>query len=798
MLMNAMLKTLVSPIVKTLLPLIVGVVLAYWFYWLAITHRKWYIFAGFVLVILGCFLYGMGGASTDANRHCNAAAVPTNSVVTVASSTNAVASVSILYNATGMKCKDISISFPTNSSLEVVADTNMATKGFTSEVVSCLASVNKSLSSFFPSRGGYDDGGEGVDGGMAICYWLFHYFALLYMVSIFAAIFGVEIINGIKVDMKYYCTLPRLQLRFKRAFRPNALNVFWDACDEACMLCENALAAMSPSIKKNSIVFVLSETSRSWFRLKDDDNVVRKLMRKGWTWIVGDVERPYSLIGASRHFFLGPDGHENVSRAESLLKQLEKKVPNLHCGKHGAAGGYPGISVYVRAWPEADDDILYKWADEWNRKLVKNDICVAVEIVREECIASRRFLLDHPMLDCPDVKVDTVHATVSGEFRLLVLGFGVQGERLMSDMICDAQFVEGKNKSVPIFVDVVDSSHASFGWFKENCRDAVDRYNIKFSRMDVRSPFFWQWLERKERAYNRIVICTQDDALNVSLANDIANYYGVRFRKSAKTLRDTIFARARKAELARSLKDSLDEDSRSYRIFGSLEDIYTEEALLNDRWNDGAIVVNGIWNVRYEKDYKKGSDPLEYYKTHGGKAYGWRCWRATSTFNRESSRAALFHQRNLLRLMGYGISAVNDGCTTCDPVELARVKTAVCDDSHLNNLSESEHMRWMAFHFVRGWKRWNPSRDEIEQLAVVKKRVEPSSMKRHARLHAALVDFDKLGKVDAAFNAVNKMNGMEEVHSAEKDDDIVYGLDAIFESGFTVIKEKGEGNGISA
>ena len=741
---------------------LVGVLLTYAFYKLAISSRKLFIGLGGLLLLCGFVLYSIPGKSSDFS--C---------------------------------CPCVA-----NTGATAGCDTNTTMSKACGVAIQSLSLVNKSLSSFFPSRGGYDDGTISKPCKRLLWYelfyWGFHFLAILYMVSIFAAVFGVELINRIIVWGKCI-PWPHLCIRFSRTFRPNAINVFWDVCEESRMMCENAMAAKSAVITKKSIVFVLPESSHSWLRLKDDDSVVQSLVRKGFTWIIGSVEEPGTLVAASRHFFLGSNGHKNLSQAEILLRRLEKDIAILRCSRAPkGCSGNSQITVYVRAWAEADDDFMYKWADEWNGRLAKSDVGIAVEIVREEAIVSRKFLIDHPMLDCPGIQIDTVDSTVSGEFRLLVIGFGVQGERLMCDMVCDAQFLKksdaGKSKSVPndpvsITVDVIDSNSASFGWFKENCRDACSRYRIHFTRMDARQAIFWQWLDR-QAVYNRIVICTQDDVVNLELANDVANYYCTHRGVDRNELRETIFVRTRNKMLADAVKLTRIDKSYMYQMFGNLMDTYSEKTLLVDRWNDGAIFVNGVWSARYEEGGE--SNPIVWYKTHGGMSYGRNRWRSTSTFDRESSRASLLHQRNLLRLMGYRIDNGETGAATPATQEMiTQVKATMLNGSRLQMLSESEHMRWMAFHFVRGWKTWKPTQEELEKLAT-KKQVEPSSIKKLVKKHAALVDFAKLDEVDGKFNIVNKKNGQKNVNSKKKDDDLVYGVEAIFDAGFTVTLRTGD------
>ncbi len=646
-----------------------------------------------------------------------------------------------------------------------------ASNGIVKNMADSLSSANRVLSAFYPSRGDYDNTPK--DGWRAIVYWLFHLVAILYIMMLAVSFFGIELIN-------------RYWLKF---FRRRPFDVFWGYGIEAKTLAD--------TMSRKDVVFALPTGDRSWRHLQDDE-VVCQVVRTGMSWLPDDKKNIALLAKARRHFFLGPDGYENVAKAEALLYHIEK------------SNSCRNVSVYVRLWPEADDDALYEWADRWNRRM-SDKICDAeVVIIREEAIVSRKFLSDHPMLDCPDISVDTGSASVSGGFSVLLIGFGVQGERLMSDMICDAQFVKADGKCVPMLVDVVDRDASSFGWYKANCGDACSRYHIEFNCMDASDEGFWQWLKQRP-PYNRILICTQDDVFNLSLANDIANFYAMQFdlfRKADeighKRLRDTIFVRVRRHGLSSSIQYSPhvgDEamenvksaDSPAYQLFGDLHDTYNN--ILIDKWRVGAVFVNGVWNVDKEV-LSAGEKKLDWYMrdlARNGSRFGQAKWKETSTFDKESSYAAFFHLRNILRLVGYRVwtAAPPDNYKQgIVPSEcIGELRVGVANEKRRRRLAESEHLRWMAFHLLRGWRKWDPRPDELQELAGKDgNEVKPNSMKKRAHFHANLVDFDKLEALDERFNVLNRANGNAEVDSLAKDDDIVSGIEAIYKAGFTVTK----------
>ena len=706
-----------------------GSFVAYLFYKLALKRRPTFVIIGFSLFVLGAIVYGAHGHGYATCRTC--------------------------------KIRDRIPSAP-------------------NPIKCAIAAVNESLSSFFPSRGSYDDGEKDIK--KPLLYWLYHYLVIIYTLSIGTAVFGVELMNRFSV-LRKCLRIPRLKVVFEKDSGLARINVFWGVCPEARMMCAQMMT--DEDCKSDSCVFVLPYTSRSWLRMKDDDHAAHELTRNGIKWIVGDVAKPGLLRRAMRHFFLSADGHANVAKAETLMNALKEG-----CGGNGGKNSGE-ISIYVRTWAEADDDAIYKWADTWNQDMAKRGI--SVEIVREEAIVSRKFLLDYPMLNCPNIQVDTKTVSVSGNFRVLVLGFGVQGERLMGDMVCDAQYLDSNGKPIPILVDVVDSDQTSFGWFKENCTEACKRYSIHFNEFDIRGASFWQWLKEEGRQpYNRIIISTQDDVVNLEAANDMANLYGTLFGYTAETRRKIFFVRVRNQTMGQALASC----DKPYTIFGDISDTYSTMALLNDRWNDGARILNGIY-------WAEGID-AHRSATRNDDA---RCWSQTNTFDRESTKASLFNQRNILRLLGFKVDSDCKG-----PGRL--VSDVIVDEilgkerKFMAVLAEIEHRRWMAFHFVRGWERWNPESGlpplevldkfagEIRNANAKKKEKDRKGLeintlkKKGYRLHAALVDFADLDKVDAMFKSMNERYGLpvSQKPTKSKDDDLVYGIEAVWEAKFGITR----------
>ena len=610
--------------------------------------------------------------------------------------------------------------------------------------VNCLQSANSTLSSFFPSRGGYEETLNGAS--LSVWYWLFHLLAMIYVTTIIVSVFGVNFCN--RLWLKW-----RLS-KCRRVFCGRApMNVFWgDGLESEATAYGLAVKAGKTVSACDDVIFALPDRKKSWLGLRDDESV-HNIARKRYRWIFATTDVPDDLAKADRHFFLGANGQENVALAERLVSNLRKKPVDAR-----------RVTVYIRISANAADDILYRWADKWNEV---GDV-VEVVVIREESLVSKRFLLENPMLKCPRIIRNPDSATVSGDFRILLVGFGAQGKVLMGDMICDAQCLKDSGERVPVKVDVFDKNASSFGWFKENCPDACSRYDIDFIRRNVHSAEFWREVRAritKESHYNRVVVCTRDDRTNISLANDIANLY----RQIGVKSKGIVFARVRNKDVDNYLSTALGRDKEGktldgnenvpFTTFGRMTDTYSADVVVVDQWDRGAMWLNWKWRGEEERTREE-------------------VWRETSFFNKESSRASFFGQRKLLRLIGFD---VDDRST-----EIAYGKSCLTDKK-LEKLAETEHLRWMAFHLVRGIKSWDAS-DETQWPVDEngkRKKVRANRI-TEINAHAALVDFAKLTDVD---DLIWKGNGGEGMRGnlQQIDRDFVLSIvPAMKEAGFGV------------
>ena len=132
-----------------------------------------------------------------------------------------------------------------------------------------------------------------------------------------------------------------------------------------------------------------------------------------------------------------------------------------------------------------------------------------------------------------------------------------------------------------------------------------------------------------------------------------------------------------------------------------------------------------------------------------------------------------------MRLIGYSVDEAND-CNDCFKDEDAK--------NHMEVLAEDEHMRWMAFHLVRGIKAWNPTDDEIAERIVNTGKAARHNAISDLNAHADLVDYSELPDVDSRFDAVNVRHGFASGKNAQEKDKRFIRSEAMRQSGLAIRK----------
>ena len=631
-----------------------------------------------------------------------------------------------------------------------------------------IEAPNRTVSAFFPSRGGFEAIAKSNNRQLRLHYFAFHTVVLFYVALLTFAIFGRGLVNKVR--------------KWTTPWR--RLNVFWGRSDAGLLLARN----ITETTVRGQVFFMLQQRSGDgdeWRTLTHD--IDRMDAMWAFTYDSNAVETDVSkdtLAQAKgrRHFFMDESGHVNVSRADRLVKVLRQwEKMRKSCGKFRCLFAAVRAGVlrwwrfgckekpyfYVRVETAADELIYQIWAAN------VRDVVTPV-LVRESQLIAKDFVGKYPLLEMPGIKVDKEKCLVSeGRFNILLVGFGAAGQDVLNEIVCNGQFVQsydtaGRPVQVPLHVDIVEQDRKvieeyclrhplATKYHVPNAQEQDGCFNVEFVKGNVRvedqtfDDWFKACLAGRRNPYNRIIVCLNGDKKTLAIANKIVEFAR---RQGVEIGPGVVFARVKDPARNRYLpqgrictlftKDQKPDHDSCITVFGDMKDIYTFDRINVEVVDTMAKVLNG----RYGDFGKELSEAREMEQK----------WEDASFFDQLSSRAAAEGQRNILLLLGL------DYCRqgkAVDPTavqdEIKEKITALGDENSpvLRTLAINEHLRWNAFHLMMGYRPWNvldrkegqdpdartdlplpwPQKIKANQLATIGK-------------HADIVPFDKLPDVD--------------------------------------------------
>lgn len=391
----------------------------------------------------------------------------------------------------------------------------------------------------------------------------------------------------------------------------------------------------------------------------------------------------------NRYFFLDEDENQNASLALKIVNQL--------CQCKLAAPSHLYIKCQIPGIEKAFEDL--------------NDI--EIHIFSQSDLTAREFIYKHRMLDCPNIKIEPPY--VKGEFNLLVLGFGWTGHEIMNKCICDSQYL-GSTFSATVIDRDFNTKHGDYPILFDEC---IKEYHLKFitdpQAATAGSIEFAQWIKDNIHQFNRIIVALGNDKFNLDIATSIAN---IMRQQGIENTPDYIFAHIREKENFDYFKGK---SKCPVTIFGDYNDIYTHQLIIDEQMDNIAKAVNYIYSQQDPFIHNLKEKECEFERE-------WKNCKAL--FNRDSSRATAIHISNIIRIAG----------------EECNYSKAIWNPSTLEVLAENEHLRWCAYHYTKGIRKWNIADMPID---------ETESKKKHGGIpthHACLMKFGNLKEVDDKIN----------------------------------------------
>lgn len=438
------------------------------------------------------------------------------------------------------------------------------------------------------------------------------------------------------------------------------------------------------------VVFVLPQELRG--HEEEEKRIFEQIDRMGGMVLYRDMESCRRLPRGHRHFFLTEDQDFNMHQALTVAAAVKR----------------PGTALYVRT------ELPQAWT-------LFEDGAAETHIFNQSDLTARQFVQDNPILTCAQGHVRDLR--VDYRFNVLQLGFGWSGREVLHKTICDAQYVGSRFAATVIDRDF-GSRNGSYPVLWDEC---IAEYNLDFNpSMDapdglpatVGSEPFYRWIRAHLAEYCRVVVALGDDRRNLEMAMTIAR---IAQEEMPGRFRGRIFAHVREPR-------HYDYCSGAYAVtlFGDLKRIYTVDVVIGEVLDLRAKAVNYVYSRGQER-----VGPAEIEKNAE------RVWRSVGLFDRDSSRATAANIANIEEL------ARMSGTT---------LQEAVADPASLEVLAETEHLRWNAFHFTKGIRRW-PLGEIPEGYACKAKRYAVAGdAKTPLAAHACLVRYDELGAVSDCVN----------------------------------------------
>ncbi len=618
-----------------------------------------------------------------------------------------------------------------------------------------FAIADNSLSSFFMSRGSYDEFSEGKtkqreipqagsnspQGGIGEplinAYYTFHALCYAYGAAFLLFVFGRRISNVVAVAFRSY--LWRV-VELIPLIRKGANVVFWDICQESLEVADSMIRSCKKADRRYP-VFVFREAKP--FSLKREATPAETLLndrRYSWMYIDPDVLCGLSsgaLFRAREHYFLSPDGQQNVAIANQVIDRLPACAK---CAK-----------IFVRIDADADEDVLFEWAKKKQSLLTPPGEII---LINEPSQVASALLKRYPMLESPGIEVDTNNCKVRGSFDVLLVGHGAQGKAMLREIVQSAVF---PGAAISLSVMVVDNNEESFEPLKSfldsssvfidnsNREDPTFPAQINFKKCDVHSGEFRKWIREsveksalhRKMPWNRVVFALPSDIDNLRLAQMFEREYrnaGIFDLQKCVPRIPLFFAgvrQRRNAKYSESITRENDRNGNLMATFGNMQNLYSRLRQRMEEDDNAAKFIEYYWcngGKKHLKDYLADANRDNY-------------WLNASFFFKESDRSFTHGTRTLAALLG------NSSCLRA----LSYVEENNPDA--WRRLAMTEHLRWNAFHLMRGVKPWKASAAELAALKKnmgIRDKIRPNDIKEGNR-HAAIVPYDTLKNVAELF-----------------------------------------------
>ena len=298
------------------------------------------------------------------------------------------------------------------------------------------------------------------------------------------------------------------------------------------------------------------------------------------------------------------------------------------------------------------------------------------------------------------------------DYSCVVVGFGSLGQAVLKQLVMNGQFA-GAAFHAAVFST---GFHNEAGYLEADSPELLKQYDIQSFEGDARGSAFYEYVGNHLATLKLIAICTGDADTDREISDNLMLYLKRRNAEQICVVR----CGATGARYQESVGSPI--------LTGN---IYTRAFLSAEDADRSAILLNAVYDSSERSDWDK--------------------WVACDSFSKMSSRASADFMPAFIRASGSSREEMLAGQWQPSP-------------AMLENLGETEHMRWSAFHFAMGYSPMSREEFEANARTWAQCRAEgrPCDIKiaknTAARRHACLIPWAELDALSARENALTGRN----------------------------------------
>lgn len=350
------------------------------------------------------------------------------------------------------------------------------------------------------------------------------------------------------------------------------------------------------------------------------------------------------------YFNIYEDGDKNLNKGLEMMKAYANSDLQEH------------VHIYIFSEMPDIDDLMIDAREKGS---------VDIRIIDKNRLAVYKLLMEKPL-----------YCTINGEkqiLSILIIDFGKVGEEILKAVLWNGQ-LRGVQLKINILTKDSENIKNSIQMYYPEILD--EEYDISFHETDIDSIECESILKKYCQDANYIVVCRENDDLNLRTALFLRRYY---YKLDRRYSNKPFIALYINSDERNTAIKNIKQKNVQYDLypFGSNMEIYTYHELIESPLESLAKNVH----LAYAEIFSNGKainveEELRRYNK--------------LEVNKKSNRAAALNIQYKLWQMGYEYTDME--CQN----ECEELKHYLYTED-LEEFAKSEHDRWMAFHRTEGW-----------------------------------------------------------------------------------------------